>query len=192
MKFKFIPRGIYGDIGAYRRDNVIYINLLSAFTSSTASQTAYDLILSATEEDTIELTLSTPGGSVYVLDSITALLKASPAKVKMYVARLTASCGGFILAFADELYVAPNAEIMFHNASTSVYAMQVNVLTSYVEGTKHWASEQVEILVEKKFLTEAEAKQIRTNNKDIVLLGEDLIERGVAKPYDMGELENVG
>lgn len=187
MDFKFVPRNIRGDIGAYRKGNVLYINLLQAFVLPASAQAAMDLIATATKDDEIELTLSTPGGNALVLSQLGALLDATEATVKMFVARTSSSCGGFVLAHADELFVLPTATIMFHNASLSMQGSNVNVMRTYAESSDVVVENYTRRLLAKGALTEGEVADITQHNKDIVLLGEDLIERGFAKELKLGE-----
>jgi ATP-dependent protease ClpP protease subunit len=180
----FMPRPIGGDIGAYRSGNTVFVNLLSAFTNSAAAQIAMDLIKDTTEEDTIELTLMTPGGDSNVLNQIGAMLDNSKAKKKVFIAGIAASCGGFVIVHADEIYVDPLAIIMFHNASVSVVGAHVTRAATYLKCMEVVVSIYTDRLVEKGLMTEDERANIKTRNIDIVLLGQDLIDRGIAKPIE--------
>lgn len=188
MEFKFIPRNIRGDIGAYRKGNVVFVNLLQGFASTTSAQAAMDTLATTTADDTIELTLSTPGGNAMVLSTMGSILDKSPATVKMFVALSSASCGGFVLAHADEVYVLPTATIMFHNAGLTMQGTNVNVAKTYAASSDVVVDHYIKRLVERKALTEQEAEDIVNHNKDIVLLGEDLIERGFAKELKLSEV----
>lgn len=68
------------------------------------------------DTSTIELHINSPGGEVYEAIAITNALRAHPAQVTAVVDSLAASAASFIAASADQLVMAPNSELMIHDA----------------------------------------------------------------------------
>ncbi len=64
----------------------------------------------------IELHINSPGGEVYEGIAILNALRRHPARVTAVVDGLAASAASFIAAGADELVMAPNTELMIHDA----------------------------------------------------------------------------
>lgn len=75
---------------------------------------ALDGISSSTRE--IRLHINSPGGEVFEAFAILNLLRSHPARVVAVVDGLAASAASFIAAGADELVMAPNSELMIHDA----------------------------------------------------------------------------
>jgi len=71
--------------------------------------------------DQINLYVNSPGGSVYGAQAMTAALQRSPANITAYVDGLAASAASFLITAADEVVMAPGAEIMIHDALTITY-----------------------------------------------------------------------
>jgi ATP-dependent protease ClpP protease subunit len=68
--------------------------------------------------DQINLYVNSPGGSVYGAQAMTAALDRSTATITAYVDGLAASAASFLITAADEVVMAPGAEIMIHDALT--------------------------------------------------------------------------
>lgn len=64
----------------------------------------------------IRLHINSPGGEVWDALAITNTLRQHPARVVAVVDGLAASAASFIAASADETLVAPNAQLMIHDA----------------------------------------------------------------------------
>jgi ATP-dependent protease ClpP protease subunit len=64
----------------------------------------------------IELHINSPGGEVYEGIAILNMLRRHPARVTAVVDGLAASAASFIAVGADELVMAPNTELMVHDA----------------------------------------------------------------------------
>lgn len=71
--------------------------------------------------DQVNLYVNSPGGSVYGAQAMTAALQRSPAKVTAYVDGLAASAASFLITAADEVVMAPGAELMIHDALAITY-----------------------------------------------------------------------
>lgn len=65
---------------------------------------------------TIELLINSPGGEVYEGIAILNQLRRHPARVVAVVEGLAASAASYVAAGADELIMAPNSELMIHDA----------------------------------------------------------------------------
>jgi ATP-dependent protease ClpP protease subunit len=65
---------------------------------------------------TIDLHVNSPGGEVFEAIAILNLLRAHPATVNATVDGIAASAASFIAAGADKTMMAPNAQMMIHDA----------------------------------------------------------------------------
>lgn len=66
---------------------------------------------------TIRVMLNSPGGHVYEGITMMNTLRAHPARIVAIVQGLAASAASFIAVSADETIMAPNSEMMIHDAS---------------------------------------------------------------------------
>ena len=73
--------------------------------------------LNALDVDRIDLHVSSPGGSVYDGMAILNVLRQHPARVVATVDGIAASAASWIVQAGDEVVMAPNSELMIHNAS---------------------------------------------------------------------------
>jgi ATP-dependent protease ClpP protease subunit len=73
--------------------------------------------IDALDVDQINLYVNSPGGSVFGAQAMTAALQRSSATVTAYVDGLAASAASFLITAADEVVMAPGAELMIHDAA---------------------------------------------------------------------------
>ncbi|UAT29514.1 Clp protease ClpP [Bacillus badius] len=73
--------------------------------------------LSQAKSEDIELEINSGGGSVFAASEIYTLLKDHPGKVTGKIMALAASAASVIAMAADDLLMAPTAQMMIHNAS---------------------------------------------------------------------------
>lgn len=69
-----------------------------------------------TDIDTIRLLINSPGGNVFEGIAMTNTLRSHRARVIAVVQGIAASAASFIAVSADETVMAPNSEMMIHNA----------------------------------------------------------------------------
>ena len=72
--------------------------------------------LDGVKASSIRLHINSPGGEVYDAIAITNALRRHPANVHAVVDGIAASAASFIAASADRLTMAPNSELMIHDA----------------------------------------------------------------------------
>lgn len=82
-----------------------------------AKEFAAALAVLPADVDEIQLHINSPGGEVFEGIAVMNLLRAHPARVTAIVEGIAASAASFIAASADTTVVAPNSEMMIHDAS---------------------------------------------------------------------------
>lgn len=72
--------------------------------------------LDAVQTDNIRLHINSPGGEVFEAVAILNALRRHPARVTAVVDSLAASAASFLAVGADETIMAPNSQLMIHDA----------------------------------------------------------------------------
>lgn len=135
----------------------------------------FELLASATEQDTIHFFINTPGGRVDTTSQLCTLLENCEAELIGHLVGVAASAGSVIPMFMDALSVSPYAYMMIHNYSGGTYGKGDDILMS-AENTKRWVETLYRSCYE-HFLTTDELENIVLKNQDIYLTPEQIEER---------------
>lgn len=135
----------------------------------------FELLASATEQETIHFYINTPGGRVDTTSQLCTLLENCEAELIGHLMGVAASAGSVIPMFMDALSVSPYAYMMIHNYSGGTYGKGDDILMS-AENTKRWVETLYRSCYE-NFLTTDELENIVLKNQDIYLGPEQIEER---------------
>ena len=135
----------------------------------------FELLASATEQETIHFYINTPGGRVDTTSQLCTLLENCEAELIGHLMGVSASAGSVIPMFMDALSVSPYAYMMIHNYSGGTYGKGDDILMS-AENSKRWVETLYRSCYE-NFLTEHELEYIVLKNQDIYLSPEEIESR---------------
>lgn len=135
----------------------------------------FELLASATEQETIHFYINTPGGRVDTTSQLCTLLENCEAELVGHLVGQAASAGSVIPMFMDALSVSPYSYMMIHNYSGGAYGKGDDIILS-AENTKRWVETLYRSCYE-NFLTTDELENIVLKNQDIYLGPEQIEER---------------
>lgn len=134
------------------------------------------LLSNATEQDNINIFISSPGGSVFSGIAIASAIMESKATVSTIIAGLAASIAAVIWLAGKNLYVLPYSLLMIHGSShfdggksvlVAKKATEYNKFSQYINST----AVRLGIISEEEFLT------ITEDHHDKRIFGSDLLRR---------------
>ena len=134
------------------------------------------LLGNVTEEDTVNIFICSPGGSVFAGMEIANAIRASKAQVNTIIAGLAASIAAVIWLAGKERYVLPYSLLMIHGSShldggkSQVVAERANAYVKFSQMINSTA-------VEYGIISEEEFLQITENRIDKRIFGSDLMKR---------------
>lgn len=134
------------------------------------------LLANVTEEDTVNLFITSPGGSVFSGMAIANAIRASKAQVNTIIAGLAASIAAVIWFAGKERYTLPYSLLMIHGSSHfdgGKSAVVVERAQQYVKFSQMINSSAVKygIISEEEFL------KITEDRIDLRIFGKDLMRR---------------
>ncbi len=134
------------------------------------------LLANVTEEDTVNLFITSPGGSVFSGMAIANAIRASKAQVNTIIAGLAASIAAVIWFAGKERYTLPYSLLMIHGSSHfdgGKSAVVVERAQQYVKFSQMINSSAVKygIISEQEFL------KITEDRIDLRIFGKDLMRR---------------
>ena len=136
---------------------------------------AYNTLLEASEDDTIEFVVNTNGGNLYALNQLIAGIQQTEAHTIATITGTAASCGSMLSLFCDEIRVLPLGEMLVHYASAG---MPVSKISDGIKAAT-FLSKQMEKtfrLCYSGFLTEEEIIQC-LNGTEMHLDSDEINER---------------
>lgn len=137
-----------------------------------------DILYSASEKDTIVISLNTPGGRVDTGIAITTAMETSKATIVTRVIGMAASCGALIWSYGDKLEASKYSRIMFHS-SAGGFMGKTRDMKDYAAGVEEMMKVLMAKSVERKMITQAQFDDAFDTNQDLYLNATDLIESGV-------------
>ena len=135
---------------------------------------------SASEKDTIDIRLDTPGGCVFTTQALLERMNSSKATVTTVASGLVASAGTFLWFFSKNRRVEELATFMFHSASHCDTGKSLTIhetsdkMVKYMEKT-------VKAMIAAGILTRDEASRIFRQKKDLFLPGSIIRARMMAE-----------
>jgi ATP-dependent protease ClpP protease subunit len=135
----------------------------------------FELLISASEHDTIHFFINTPGGRVDTTTQLCTLLENCQAELVGHLVGQAASAGSVIPMFMDSLSVSPYAYMMIHNYSGGAYGKGDDSVLQ-AENTRSWVQALYRSAYD-GFLTTDELENIIFKNQDIYLGPEQIEER---------------
>lgn len=123
------------------------------------------------EGDTIVITITSPGGSLFDGYRLYGALEKNKGHVVMRVSSIAASAAAFLLCFADEVHISDYSIILFHLAS--VNGIKVNEIDDpfakkIMESNGYLLNHQCH-----KFLTDVQISRINSG-EDLTMTGEEV------------------
>ncbi len=94
----------------------IFAEIGDSFFGESVSAADFVAQVTALDVDEIDLHINSPGGEVYDAIAIANTIKQHKAKVIVTVDGIAASAASFVAIAGDELIMAPNSELMLHDA----------------------------------------------------------------------------
>lgn len=134
------------------------------------------LLANAKEEDTVNIFITSPGGSVFSGMAIANAIRASKAKVNTIIAGLAASIAAVIWFAGKERYTLPYSLLMIHGSSHfdgGKSALVVERAQQYVRFSQMINSSAVKYGI----ITEEEFLKITEDRIDLRIFGKDLMKR---------------
>lgn len=134
------------------------------------------LLGNVTEQDTVNIFVCSPGGSVFAGMEIANAIRASKAQVNTIISGLAASIAAVIWLAGKERYTLPYSLLMIHGSShldggkSQVVAERANAYVKFSQMINSTA-------VEYGIISEEEFLQITENRIDKRIFGSDLVKR---------------
>lgn len=134
------------------------------------------LLMNATEDMTINIFITSPGGSVFVGMEISNAMMASKAKVNTIIAGLAASIAAVIWLSGKERYCLPYSLLMIHGSShfdggkSTIVAERANAFIKFSK-LINYAAVKYGIITEEEFL------KIVEDRIDLRIFGSELLKR---------------
>lgn len=156
------------------KSGVFNIYLLGDIEDSSQFINAIEVMATATELDTINIHLSSNGGSLDAADTFLSSMNRCEAKVVAFVSGGCHSAATIILLNADEFHLSEGANFLLHNGS----AGSGGKFSDFVAQSKHTIAYMERVLRKtyKHFLTEAEIEEL-IGGKDFWLNADEFAER---------------
>ena len=137
---------------------------------------AINVLLNATENDTVRILLNTPGGSVVTCIAMINAMERCKAKLITEVLGYAYSSGAYIWAFGKELRMGNFSRVMFHSSSHCDGGRTRDIkerAEAYEAGVTHLLKR----VVANGILTEDEMKECLDGKRDKYFTYNDLKER---------------
>lgn len=134
------------------------------------------LLSNVTENDTVNIFITSPGGSVFTGIAICNAIRASKAQVNTIIAGLVASIAAVIWFAGKERYALPYSLLMVHGSSHfdgGKSAVVVERAQQYVRFSQMINSSAVQYGI----ITEEEFLKITEDRIDLRIFGSDLLKR---------------
>lgn len=112
----------------------------------------------ASDSDCVEIRLTTPGGSLAAITPLLNAMENTNASVFVHVISDVASAGTLIMMAADNVYVNPYSQLVFHQSSFGLYSVSSTVeaaVTHTLKSTRELIRNSY-----KYFFTEEELKSM--------------------------------
>lgn len=107
------------------------------FEDEISSKDFIDAIEGMNENSTLEVYINSPGGEVFVTQSIISIIKRAKErkniKLDCYIDGLGASCASWLPMLADNLYIYDGSMLMLHKPMTSCWGANSNDLRKEIE-----------------------------------------------------------
>ena len=107
------------------------------FEDEVTSKDFIDIIESLSENSTLEVYINSPGGEVFVTQSIISILKRAKVTKNItldcYIDGLGASCASWLPMLADNLYIYNGSMLMLHKPMTFCWGANANDLRKEIE-----------------------------------------------------------
>lgn len=139
------------------------------------------LLHTATEDMTIEIWISSPGGEVMAGLLVASAIMRSKAKVVTIALDCIASMASSIWVAGDELVIDEDATVMFHQASCMYYGKTRSVLNQAASMDTYVQMVMFEEAKKKGLLLEDEFKEVIERGRDVFIPASTLLNRGVAR-----------
>lgn len=141
---------------------------------ATSPSKVNSLIGSASETEDIEVTINSPGGSVFSGSEIYTALKSHKGKVTAKVVGVAASAASFIAMAANEIIMSPTSQMMIHRGSTYaagnkndfehvadfLSGIDESIATAYQIKTKLAVKDLLDMMTKETWLNAQKAKEL--------------------------------
>ena len=146
-----------------------------------------NMLMNASEHDTVAFMINSPGGSLSGLLSLLEGIKMTNANTVALVVGAASSAASMFALHCDEVYVGDNATFLCHNISYGTGGKGSDVL-AHVQHTSSSASKLLRKTY-KNFLSEIEIADM-INGKEIYMEAEEIVER-LQQREELIEAENA-
>ena len=146
-----------------------------------------NMLMNASEHDTVAFMINSPGGSLSGLLSLLEGIKMTNANTVALVVGAASSAASMFALHCDEVYVGDNATFLCHNISYGTGGKGSDVL-AHVQHTSSSASKLLRKTY-KNFLSEIEITDM-INGKEIYMEAEEIVER-LQQREELIEAENA-
>jgi ATP-dependent protease ClpP protease subunit len=141
-----------------------------------------NILLTAKEEDTVIISLNTPGGVVFTGLAIISAMDKCKGTVVTRVIGMAASCGALIWSHGHKLEMCPFSRLMFH-ASSGGFMGKTRDQKDYAEVTESLMKSVNQCALDKNILTEKQFEDMFEARQDVYLNSKDLENNNVEFDY---------
>jgi ATP-dependent Clp endopeptidase proteolytic subunit ClpP len=141
-----------------------------------------NILLTASEDDTVIITLNTPGGVVFTGLAIIHAMQKSRATVVTRVIGMAASCGALIWSYGQKLEMCPFSRLMFH-ASSGGFMGKTRDQRDYAEVTETLMKSINQRALTKNIITAKQFEDMFEARQDVYLNSKDLENNNVEFNY---------
>lgn len=136
---------------------------------------AIDIMINASEDDTVQIFLNSGGGRVDSLDSLLYAMEKCKAPIHCVGSGTIASCATFILINCDTFELSPYTRLLFHNATFGIGGESRDVLE--LANFEYKQCEKFLREMYEPFMTEEELHDIIVNKRQMWMTAEEFIDR---------------
>jgi len=163
----------------------IQIYLTSDVLSNYVYVKAIDELLSATEDDEIDIIIQTPGGDVFGGIGIASAMHRTRAKLKVVANGLCASCGSLILLEAPPecIEIREWAEIMIHGPTQMIKGKSLDIENTIVS-ILEWFDDRYRFYLDMGYMTKVEYENVMFKKLNVFISAPEMkkrIEKAILK-----------
>jgi ATP-dependent Clp protease, protease subunit len=185
-KLKLLKRKskLFPTISSYVKDGgtVWIISIRGEINSPEYYTNACNVILNATENDTVIISLNTPGGHVYSGLAIINAIENSKATIITRAIGMVASCGAFIWGCGHKLEMCKFSRLMFH-ASSGGFIGKTRDQKENAEAIEKLIKEYIIKIKDRNILSDKQFEDMFESRQDVYLTTVDLENNKVEFDY---------
>jgi ATP-dependent Clp protease protease subunit len=172
------------------KPKIITVNEFSDYAASQFT-TAFDYIVSSCQP-TVYISINSPGGSVFQLQAMRDIIRASPKPVLGFAGGMAFSAGALLLTSCTKGYrwMSPSTKLMLHEVATSSEGKSSDIINDALQ-TEQMNMELMEILAEnagkhKKYFYNMIRKK---NNADLFLSAQECLQLNLIDHVGIPQIE---